>query len=199
MSEHEGHKKRMRERFRQAGLNGFQEHEVLELLLSYVFTRSDTNPLAHKLIDRFGSLAGVLEAKPEELCAVEGMGERSAAFIGMLLPLYQQYEASRNKAMTELTSVGAIKRYCRGMFVGETEEKLYILCLDPRLRLLKKVLVSEGTVNEVNASARKVAALAMRYAATGVVLVHNHPSGYAKPSEQDIAFTKSVNMALETL
>ena len=198
MSEHEGHKKRMRERYRQNGLEGFSEHEVLELLLSYVFTRGDTNPLAHRLIARFGSLARVLEAGPEELEKVEGMGERSAAFISMLLPVFRSYSMSKSK-MKVLDTVQALKDYCRGLYVGANEEIMYLVCLDARLKLINVVEVAKGTVNGIVTSTKKVAEEAVRQMATGVVLVHNHPGGSTQASREDIDFTYRCRKALEPL
>ncbi len=198
MHEHEGHKKRMRDRYRENGLDGFSEHEALELLLSYVFTRGDTNPLAHRLVERFGSFARVLEASPVELASVEGMGERSAAFVSMMLPLFRYYSMRKADA-TVLDTVQKLKDYCRGLFVGANEEIMYIVCLDARLKLINHVEVARGTVNGIVTSTKKVAEEAVRQMATGVVLVHNHPGGSMQASAEDIDFTYRCRKALDPL
>ena len=87
---HEGHRQRMRDRFRTEGLDNFAPHEVLELLLFYARARGDVNPLAHRLLETFGSLRGVLEAPVEHLCTVEGVGEETATLLSMMVPMFRR-------------------------------------------------------------------------------------------------------------
>lgn len=199
MGEHDGHRTRLRERFEKEGLDGFQNHEVLELLLTYVIPRQDTNPIAHRLIDRFGSLHAVLEADPRELAEVDGMGEKSAAFIGMIVPVMRRYENEKVKDRPMLDRVSKLKQYCTSLLAGEREEKLFLIILDAQLKVISHAMLAKGTVNGISVSSRQVAAEAMRRNATGVVLVHNHPSGGTEPSDEDLSFTADCARALSAL
>ena len=95
MAEHDGHRERMRQRARETDMRGFQPHEVLEFLLMYAIPRRDVNPLAHKLIERFGSLSGVLDARPEELMQVPGVGENAATLLSSLVSVFSAYQRDR--------------------------------------------------------------------------------------------------------
>lgn len=199
MGEHDGHRSRLRERFETEGLDGFQAHEVLELLLTYVIPRQDTNPIAHRLLERFGSLRAVLEAEPRELADVPGMGEKSAAFIGMIVPVMRRYEKEKTKDRPVLDRVSKLKEYCSALLAGEREEKLYLLCMDASLKVISHAMLAKGTVNGISVFSRQVAAEAVRRNATGVVLVHNHPSGGTEPSNEDLSFTADCARALNAL
>ncbi len=199
MSEHEGHRKRLRERYLRAGLEGMAEHEVLELILTYAIPRRDVKPIAKELIFRFQNLRGVMQAREEELCSVDGVGESAAALITLFLPVAQMCARQAMGEKPCLNSVRLVKEYCRSLIGTEREEKLYLLCLDPRLRLKACLFLAGGTVNGIRISPRQIAEEALRSGATGVILTHNHPSGNPEPSREDIAFTKEIALALTTL
>ena len=195
----EGHRKRIRERFINGGLETFQDYEILELLLTYAIPRVDTKPIAKQLIAHFGSFHAVLEATVPELTAVKGIGENSAVFISMLLQVYRAYERDRRAEKEPLSSVDRVKEHCRGLFVGEREEKLYLICLNARLKPVADVLVCSGTVNGISVLSRQIAAEAMRHSAIGVILTHNHPAGGTEPSAEDLRFTEDCRRALNAL
>ena len=137
MSEHHGHRERLRQRFeRDSGMDSFAPHEALELLLTYAIPRKDTNPIAHRLIDHFGSLHAVLEAPADELTAVPEIGQRAAQLIHMLLPLFRLYENDRLRQRQTLDSYRLVRDYCSSLYHGVTVEKFYLLSLDNRLKLL---------------------------------------------------------------
>ena len=182
MTMHEGHRQRMRERFRREGLEGFAPHEVLELLLFYGRARGDVNPLAHELLDAFGSLKGVLEARPEQLMAVKGVGEETATLISLMLPMFRRYNACVCEERKRLVTRGEAQNYCRALMAGWRTERFYVLCLSVDNQLLGQRLVAEGTLAEVPAYPRTVVETALNYNAHSVVLCHNHPSGSASPS-----------------
>lgn len=199
MSEHEGHRKRLRERYLRAGLEGMAEHEVLELILTYAIPRRDVKPIAKELIFRFQSLRGVMQAREEELCTVDGVGESAAALIRLFLPVAQMCARQAMGEKPCMDSARVVKEYCRALIGTEREEKLYLLCLDPRLRLKACVFLAGGTVNGIQISSRQIAEEALRGGATGVILTHNHPSGNPEPSREDIAFTREIKRTLMTL
>ena len=190
--DHEGHRERLRTRFRQAGLDAFAPHEVLELLLTYAIPRRDTKPIAYALLNRFGTLHAVLQAPVSELVQVEGVGETAATLIALMAPLFRAYRKSLEEDTPEIRTGGQAVRYCESLFEGERYEKFYVICLDARMRRLNTVLVSQGDVSEVHVYARHVLNALTQCNAMGAILAHNHPSGTAQPSREDIAMTGTI-------
>jgi len=197
--DHKGHRERLRQRFEQNGLNGFAEHEVLELLLTYAIPRVDVNPLAHRLVDRFGSLAGVLEASVDELRQVQGMGERSAALIALMLPLLKRYRQEGKRPRRRILTYSSLAEYCASLFIGCREENFYLLCFDAKMQLTKEALLSVGNADEVPVSPRHVVREAMRANAVSVAVTHNHPSGDPTPSQEDVRLTQGIREALQVM
>ncbi len=195
MGVHDGHRQRKRDQFLAHGLDSMAEHEALELLLYYAIPRRDTNPIAHELIDRFGSLAGVLAAPWEELAKVPGVGPSAAALIAMVPQLYRRARASAVNEMI-LDSVERIGAFFREQFTAQNREVLYQLCLDAKGRMLCCKMICEGDVGGVTFNVRKIVENALLYNAVMVALAHNHPSGFAVPSDSDIAATREVRDAL---
>ena len=190
---HEGHRERMREEFRTMGLESFQAHRVLELLLFYTIARRDTNPIAHGLLNHFGkSLRNVLEAPYEELVKVDGVGEASATLILLVAQLAKRYFAEQNLQGLSFDSGAAFHDYVKALYIGEKLEKANLLCLDNANRLLCACPISHGTKYTVDLDNRSLLEAAFRHGATKAVLAHNHPSGLAAPSKDDVAFTKVV-------
>lgn len=144
---HSGHRERIRERFLREGLQGFAPHEALEFLLCFAIPQKDVNPLAHSLIERFGSLSAVLEARAEELTQVPGIGPNAAALLTLLPELMRYYERDRRQERPCLRNFKAAGAYCRALLRGEKDECVYLLCLDAQGRLLKSVLLRRGTIN----------------------------------------------------
>ena len=197
--DHTGHRQRLRQRFDENRLNGFSDHEVLELLLTYAIPRIDVNPLAHKLMKTFGSLSAVLEASGDELKKVDGIGERSAALINLMVPLFQRYEQERLQPKVRFTTYSALASYCSTLFLGTQDEQFYLLCFDAKMKLIKAVNIASGTADEVHISPKQVVREAMRLNAVTVAVTHNHPSGDPKPSVADIDLTRDIRDALGTV
>lgn len=196
---HAGHRARIRERFRREGLSGFSEHEVLELLLTYAIPYRDVNPLAHTLITQFGSLAGVLEADESELMRMSGIGENAAVLLTLMPPLFGVYQHSAMGARPVITNFAEARRYCAALFHGLHEEVVYMICLDQRGTVLHPAPLHRGTVDEVTLYPRAVVETALRHHAHAVLLAHNHPSGFCKPSQADYRTTKLVIHALSVI
>jgi len=194
---HTGHRKRLRMRFLKEGLDSFEDHQVLELLLFQAVPRRDTNPLAHKLIQRFGSLSAVLEADPKDLASVEGVGENAAAFLSMIPHVTRRYFHDRVKhSRKPLNNSESAAEYLVPLMAGRSEEVFYVICLDSQLRVLYPALISEGTVKDALVHPRHVAEAAVRHKAASVILAHNHPAGSVKPSAHDHKLTRSLVQAL---
>ena len=188
--DHGGHRQRMRERFRTQGLEGFAPHEILELMLFYAIPQKNTNPIAHALLNRFGSLHGVLEASPEELCRVEGVGEYAATMLNLFAGVSRELAKSREGQVPSLQTAEAAKSHCAALLSGLRQEHFYLICLSARLQVLGDVLITRGTLDEAPAYPRLVAEAALRYNAHGVILTHNHPGGTCRPSSQDLETTR---------
>lgn len=196
MSIHEDHRKRLKKQFRDGGLDNFSEFQILELLLFYAIPRKDTNPIAHRLIDRFGSLSQVLEAPVEELEKVDGIGPNAALLLGLITEVARAYMKDRTENHKILRSINECGDYLKSFFIGRRVEMVYLLCLDAKCKVLGCREVGEGSVNSANVPIRRIVEIALGYNASSVVLAHNHPSGLALPSQEDIATTRRVAAAL---
>ena len=196
---HNGHRQRLKNRFLEEGLDHFDEHQVLELLLFYCIPRQDTNPIAHALLDHFGSLSQVLEASPAELQKVNGMGENSAAFLSLLNEFCRYYYTKREANVTILDSAKKFSSFLTPIFHGRRNETVFMLCLDAKCKLLCCREVGEGSVNSAAVPIRRIVEIALGANATSVVLAHNHPSGLALPSPEDELTTRQLAIALSAV
>ena len=194
-----GHRGRLRERFFNAGLEAFAPHEMLELLLTFAIPRRDTKPIAYALINKFGSLHAVLQAPPQELMTIEGIGENAATLISMIMPLFRAYHQSQQKETPVIKNLEQCVHYCKGLFAGEQYEKMYVVCLDAHMRIVNTVLISSGDVTEVRVYTRHVMNAVSRSNATGIVITHNHPSGSAMPSNEDVLLTDSISKLMHSI
>ena len=199
MAMHDGHRQRLRDRFVLEGLDNFDELQVLELLLFYAIPRLDTNPIAHRLLKKFGSLSQVLEAPVEELQKVEGVGRNTAIFLHLTTSVGRYYMVNRAMQNTVLSTTEKCGEFLAPFFHGRRNETVFLLCLDAKCKLLCCREVSEGSVNSAGVSPRKVVEIALGANATTVVLAHNHPSGIAVPSAEDVQTTYRVANALDTV
>ena len=199
MSIHAGHRNRMKERFCNEGLDNFEEHQVLELLLFYCIPRVDTNPIAHALLDRFGSLAQVMEAPVEELEKVQGIGHNAAVFLSLVTAAGRYYQINSAMRNVMINSVEECGKYLLPFFYGKRNEIVYLLCLDAKCKVLCCKEIGEGSVNSAGVPIRRIVEMALAANATTVVLAHNHPSGLAVPSEADVLTTRRIAAALATV
>ena len=194
---HAGHREKMRARFiRDKGFENFEDHQILELLLYYANTRSDTNPLAHELLDRFGSLKGVLEARPEQLMTVHGIGQQQATLISMVVPLTRVWHRCAMTVPDRIGNSREAEDYCLSILAGERTERFYVVSLNAKCNVLGRRKISEGSLSEVSAYPRMVLETALNYNAHSVLLCHNHPGGTCAPSAEDIASTLQLQRLL---
>ncbi|HCA28423.1 MAG TPA: hypothetical protein DEP23_01995 [Ruminococcaceae bacterium] len=193
---HQGHRERIKKRFLRDGLQGFEPHQILEMLLFFGIPRKDTNEIAHELLDTFGSLSGVLKASYDDLLNVKGMTPGSATlvrFSGQLIREYYNSELSKDMILDSTEKMG---QYVLPKFFGEYNEKVLLVCLDNKCKVLHSSFVSEGSMNATEIHVRRILEQAIRNHATAVVLAHNHPSGFALPSLEDQQSTKAITNAL---
>ena len=199
MSMHDGHRKRLRQRFLEEGLDHFTDVQVLELLLFYCIARQDTNPIAHRLLEHFGSLSRVLEAPVAELCKVEGVGENTAIFLRLVTQTGSFYLKDRAAQTKVLPTLESCAQFLQPYFYGQNVETVYLLCLDAKCKLLCCKKMSQGNVNSTEVSIRKIVETALSANASSVLLAHNHPGGIAIPSYADIRTTLNVASALQAV
>lgn len=196
MSMHDGHRKRLKDRFLKDGLDNFQEINVLELLLFYCIPRVDTNPLAHKLLDEFGSLPNVMEASVEDLKKVEGIGENAATFLSLINSVNRYYRTKKAEGTRIFTEPEHYINLLEPKFTGRKNEIVFLLCLDAKSQFICCKPISEGTATGASISVRKVVEVALAANASSVILAHNHPNGSALPSKEDELITRRLAKAL---
>lgn len=199
MSTHQGHRSRLKNRFLHEGLEHFDEANVLELLLFYAIPQKDTNPIAHELLNRFGSLAGVLEAPVSALEQVPGVGAHAATLLSLITATARYYMINRTAHTEILSTVSQCGDYLVPRFYGLRDESVCVLCLDAKCKVLACKIVGQGSVNSASVPIRKIVEFALAVNATSVVLAHNHPSGIALPSEEDVAVTRRLDAALDAV
>ena len=196
MSIHEGHRERIKNRFRRDGLDNFDDVHVLELLLFYCIPQKDTNILAHRLIDHFGSLALALEAPAEELEKVEGIGKHASTFLNLITAVGRYYLVNRAAPTAVLNTTEQCGAFLLPYFYGRRNEVVYLLCLDAKKKVICCKEIGEGSVNSASISARKIIEVALAANSSVVILAHNHPSGLALPSVEDVQTTRRIARAL---
>lgn len=193
---HEGHRQRLKDRFLKEGLDGFAPHNVLELLLFYAVPQRDTNELAHRLLARFGSLSGVLDADFDELCQVEGVGANVATLLKLVPGLARRYLDDYDENGVVLATIEEVGTFLRPKFIGRSNEMIFLLCMDSRGGVVYGDFIVEGSINAAPMYTRNILEAAMRSHAVSVILAHNHPRGLALPSNADMLATRSVFDAL---
>ena len=199
MSIHEGHRDRMRKQLKTSGMDSLSDVQVLEMLLYYAAPRGDTNPAAHALLKRFGTLDGVFSAPEAELRKIDGVGEVAAQLLLLVPQVARRCLMSRSTQIQVLDTTSKCGQYLLPFFHGEREEVVYLLCLDAKCKALDCVLIHRGGVNVASIAARKVVKAALDSNATSVVLAHNHPSGLALPSQEDKQTTMVLKAALDAV
>ncbi|MGN0797815.1 MAG: RadC family protein [Christensenellales bacterium] len=196
---HTNHRERMRQRVLNEGLENFQEHEILEFLLYPFVPRKDTNPIAHELIARFGSLAGVLESDYKALKEVPNMTHNAALFLSSMPQIVKKYNFSKFGPKPDLSTHGRVKEYCRTLLSDLNYEVVYLLAVDNKGKLINKSLIGQGTIDDCKLMTREMVMMCHNLASPNVYIVHNHPSGDANPSLADMEFTKWASAALEMM
>ena len=196
---HKGHRERLKQRFLEDGLDNFTDIQVLELLLFYAIPQRDTNPIAHALLNHFGSLSGVLDADVAELKKVPGISDHSATLLALVTELCRYYQVDSAQRVEILTTLDACGAYLVPRFFGRTRETVFLLCLDAKCKVLCCKEVGEGSVNSASISVRKIVETALAANATTVILAHNHPSGVAVPSGEDAQPPRRIAAALSAV
>lgn len=196
---HAGHRERMKAEFLARGLEGWPDHRVLELLLFYTIPQGDVNDLAHELVERFGSLAGVLDASVEELKKVKGVGDHTAVFLRMLPAVLGRYQGARTRLSAIINSPEEAYAWLEPYFFGARNEMVYVLCLDGKRQVLGVRKVAEGSIELAEVNTRRIAEEAIGLRAAQIYVAHNHVSNLAIPSQADWLTTDTLRSALRPI
>ena len=196
---HENHRQRVKSKYKLHGLDIFDEHEVLEMALFYVVPRRDTNELAHRLLNRFGSIHQIMDAPMTALCEVEGIGEETACYIKFLVDLVRIYMADKKSVKNTFRSREELNDRLSLKFIGRSNEIVAIILVDAKKRIIYEGMVNEGSHNNVDIYLRRIIELIVLYNASGIVFAHNHPSGLALPSKDDIMTTKKLKRIFDNM
>ena len=197
---HKGHRQRVRNDF----LNGAFSDETpdykwLELLLFYCIPQKDTNEIAHELINKFGSVAGVFDAPVEELVKTKYLSENSAVLLKLIVPLMRRYELEKSRSLFELTSRDDVDKYIAKQFYGLNVERIGVFLLHPTGRIIDFKFLSEGDFCQVGISTREIVKFALEKNSQMLIIAHNHPGGFALPSREDISATENLISTLKKL
>ena len=195
---HDGHRQRLKNKFIENGFQGFEPHNVLELLLFYSIPRKDTNELAHNLINHFGSLKKVFEADYVDLLKVDGIKENSATLIKMVPKIAQEYVDNDIMSSPVFDTANKIGEYFVNKYMGAKNEIVYAMLLNNRYELLSVELIHEGSVNSATLSLRKILDAVVKHNAAMLILAHNHPEGIACPSMVDMETTANLMTAFQS-
>lgn len=193
-----GHRERLKKRFLATGFDGFQPHEILELLLFYSIPLKDTNEIAHNIINEMGSIYNVFNASYEELIKLNGIKEHSAILIKMIPQLSYYYSNNMDKPLV-LDNTNSIKEYFKSLYVSEKEEKIRIAVVNDCLELVSCKVIANGTINTVPINVRKIAECAIYNQCSMVIMSHNHPDCQPTPSTSDISCTRQISHTLSEI
>ena len=191
----EGHRERLRARYRLRGEAALQDYELLELLLTFAIPRRDTKLLAKKLLERFGTLARIFEAESTTLEEMEGIGPQAATLISLIRPLSTRFLTEAPSSKTVLRSTGESGAYFQAKLKGLPEEEVHVAFVNAKNAVMATECLQCGTVDQSVVYVRKVIERALAHKASGFLLVHNHPSGDPTPSAQDRELTQAVKSA----
>jgi len=194
-----GHRARLRDRFRKAGLSGFHDYETLELLLSFAIPRRDVKPAAKQLVKKFGGLRGVFDASLDELETVPGVGPNAAIMIRFLKEAASLYLKEKIQKRSLLDSPEAVIEYCRHSLLGQRNELFRVIYLNTRNEIIDVETISEGTVDHTSVYPRKVLEGALRHNAVALIFVHNHPDGASEASDADRRLTQALVQATKAV
>ena len=187
-----GHRERLRKKFLNGGINSFLPHEILELILTYSIPRKDTKTLAWTLIKKFGSLSGVLDAKEEDLKQVKGIGPSTIVLLNLMRSVMRNYSLEKIKDRKEISTPENLLDFCKASLQGQKEEAFEVIFLTIRNTVIAVERLCQGTLDKAIISPRKILEKAFFYNASGLIFIHNHPSGEPGPSQEDKNITETL-------
>ena len=195
---HKGHRQRMLKRYLEHGIDSFEDHELLEIFLFSAYSRRNTNDIAHRLIERFGSLEGVMHADYDALCEVDDVGPTAAGLICFLK------DFSRRCCRTDmngirLDSTERARSYCFELLRNADSEEAHIVFLDKSLNLIGEACASRGDSGSVELDLRYIVLRAIKTQCSNIIMTHSHPHGVLLPSTADVAETRRIASSLSAI
>lgn len=195
---HQGHRQRMKDRFvQEGGLDSFEDHQVLEMLLFYALPRRDTNEIAHKMIKEYGSLNNLLSASPSDIARSCNVSANTAVLISLVQHIAKRYLTRTERADEPVKSKKAAYDVIAPYFAGANREMIYLMCLDSRLRLIRVACISNGNISDATVNMQRLLTCAIENKAVFAIVVHNHPGGFLEPSSEDMKATLTIKQALQ--
>ena len=196
---HNGHRDRLRNKFIKNGLDGFEQHEIIELFLFYAFSQRNTNDIAHDLINTFGSISSVFDASLDDLINIEWVGYNSAILLKLIPEVTRIYLLDKHDNRSKIMDIESIKQTVINNFIGRTEEHVMLILFDVKMKMLFSGIIGKGNVNVADAYIQRILKLSSDYGASKAIIAHNHPSGLATPSSSDFYTTASIKSLLQML
>ncbi len=196
---HKMHRSRLRKKFNTYGLEILSDHEILELLLYFGIPVKNTNEMAHRLLHTFGTVSGALEASYEILKKQEGMGEVSATLFKLVHELIKRYSVEKNVSNTVYDSREKVADYLMNHYTGATSEHVQLLAFDSKMRMVYHTTILQGSFSDTDIPLERIAEPLFTTGASRYILAHNHPSGRAEPSKNDLLVTRHIYRTLSQL
>ncbi len=196
---HKGHRERVRQKFiKDGGLENFQDHEILEFLLFYAYPMRDTNEMAHKLLNEYGSLYNLINTPPKSIANTTGITENAACLISLIHHANKRFLTSEfdKKCLTDSKKAG---KYMKSLFNGQNYESLYLLCLNLKKKVLSCDEIDRGDSNSIRIDSRRILERALFVRAKYAIIAHNHPGGTKKPSAPDVSITRRLQDELASI
>ncbi|MDP1990306.1 MAG: DNA repair protein RadC [Syntrophales bacterium] len=194
-----GHRKRLLEKFTTAGIEALHDYEALELLLTYVMRRQDVKRQAKALLEKFGSVKGIMDAESDDLRTVPGIGDRSAILFKLIKEIASLYLKQKAMGKKQVSCTTELLDFCRTKMGGKKDEEFCVIYLDAQNQIIEFETVQKGIVNQAVVYPRQVLESALKKKATAIILAHNHPSGHVRPSDADIRLTKTIQETAKVL
>lgn len=196
---HKEHRERVKNRFKKEGIEHFEPHNMLELLLFFSIPQGDTNELAHTLIREFGSFDRVLDADFDKLLNVSGVGKHTATLLTLIPQLLRYYVNSKNELDIIIPSSHVAGQYILPKYIGVNEETILILHLDAKKKLINTTSYTSGSMSFANIDIRQIVDAVLKNNSQHIIIAHNHPYGLAIPSQDDIKATMKIRDTLKTI
>jgi DNA repair protein RadC len=195
----QGHRRRLKQKFMNSGIETLHEYEALELLLTYVIRRQDVKRRAKELLEKFDSVKGILDAEIDDLKKIEGIGESSAVFFKLVKETASLYLKQKAKEKKQITCTTELLNFCKTVMGGKKDEEFCVIYLDVQNQIIEFETVQKGVVNQAVVYPRQVLENALKKKASAIILAHNHPSGHVRPSDADIRLTKTIQETAKVL
>lgn len=196
---HTGHRARLREKYAKSGADSFHDYELMELLLTYAIPQRDVKPIAKELFKKFHSFSGIIDAPLAEIAKTPGLGEYSSILIKLVRDISSAYLAARMREQDILTSPESVTNFARMKLSGHEDESFMVIYLNTKNHVSDYEIIQTGTVDRAVIYPRSLIKKSLASNASGVIIVHNHPSGICDPSEEDKTLTIAIKNAVEAV